>query len=121
MDRVADRVKETTSTTGTGDITLLGAVTSFQSFNSAFGLNVKFYYCITDVNGTDVEVGSGHLSGTTTLVRDTVDWSIISGTPGTTKLTLSATGSTVFCTPTGEMFKDYTGKMLAFSMSAPMP
>ena len=121
MDKVADRVKETTSTTGTGDLTLLGAVSSFQSFNNAFGLNVKFYYCIQDVNGTNVEVGSGHLSGTTTLVRDTVDWSIISGTTGTTKLTLSATGSTVFCTATGEMFKDYNGKIVAFSKSAAMP
>lgn len=65
-----DRVKETTTTTGTGAVTLAGASTGFQSFNTAFAVGPGFYYTITD--NTDWEVGLGHLSASTTLVRDTV-------------------------------------------------
>lgn len=73
----ADRVKETTTTTGTGNITTAGAVTGYQSFNNAFGTGVTFEYTIEAVDGSGVptgdwEVGEGHLSGSTTLVRDTV-------------------------------------------------
>lgn len=74
----ADRVKETATTTGTGNFTLAGAVAGFISFNSAFGTtSVKFAYAIeaVDANGVptgDWEVGEGHLSASTTLVRDVV-------------------------------------------------
>jgi hypothetical protein len=72
MALVADRVRETTTTTGTGDITLGGAVTGFRSFNSAFGLNATFHYAIVDSTNGTWEVGDGLLSGTTTLVRSRV-------------------------------------------------
>ena len=67
---VKDRVKETTTTTGTGTITLAGAVTGFQAF-SFIGDGNSTYYTITD--GTDFEVGIGTytLSGTT-LSRTTI-------------------------------------------------
>lgn len=67
---VADRVKETTTTTGTGTYTLAGAVDGFQSF-SAIGNGNTCYYACTD--GTDYEVGVGTftLSGTT-LARTTI-------------------------------------------------
>lgn len=74
-----DRVLETSTTTGTGNFTLSGAVTGYQTFNSAFGTASlpAFYYCIiaVDAAGTptgDWEVGQGHLSASTTLVRDSV-------------------------------------------------
>lgn len=96
----ADRVKETTTTSGTGNITTAGAVTGFQSFNTAFGTNVFFEYCIEAIDGTgaptgDWEVGQGHLSASTTLVRDVVFFSsnanaLVSFGSGTTKY--------VFCT-----------------------
>ena len=65
-----DRVKETTTTTGTGTYTLAGAVTGYQSF-SVVGDGNTTYYTVTD--GTDWEVGIGTytLSGTT-LSRDTI-------------------------------------------------
>ncbi len=65
-----NRVHETSTTTGTGNITLAGAVSAMQSFNSAFGLNRRFTYWI-DNGGTEWETGIGYLSGTTTLVRET--------------------------------------------------
>lgn len=65
-----DRVKETTSTTGTGVLTLLGAATDYQSF-AAIGNANTTYYCIED--GTSFEVGLGtYTSSGTTLSRDTV-------------------------------------------------
>jgi hypothetical protein len=67
----ADRVKDTTTTTGTGDITLSGtAPAGYQAFGTAFAINDPIDYCITD--GTSWEVGVGYLSATTTLVRDRV-------------------------------------------------
>lgn len=69
---VKDRVKETTTTAGTGTITLAGAVTGFQSF-SVIGDGNTTYYTIQDpVNGT-WEVGLGtYTSSGTTLSRDTI-------------------------------------------------
>jgi hypothetical protein len=65
-----DRIQETTTTTGTGTVTLAGAVTGYQSF-AAVGNGNTTYYCITD--GTDWEVGIGtYTSSGTTLSRNTV-------------------------------------------------
>ena len=68
---VKDRIKETTSTTGTGTITLAGAATGYQAF-SVLGNGTTTYYALTDANGTAWEVGLGTytLSGTT-LARTT--------------------------------------------------
>ena len=67
---VADRVKETTTTTGTGTYTLAGAVTGFESFASIGNGNTT-YYCCTD--GSDFEVGIGtYASSGTTLARTTI-------------------------------------------------
>ena len=67
---LADRVKETTTTTSTGTYTLGGAVTGFESF-SVVGNGNTTYYCCTD--GTDFEVGVGtYASSGTTLARTTI-------------------------------------------------
>ncbi len=65
-----DRVKETTTSTGTGTITLAGAVAGFQSF-SVIGNGNTCYYAI--VGPTEWEVGVGtYTSSGTTLSRDSV-------------------------------------------------
>ena len=66
---IKDRVRESTTTISTGDITLNGAATQYQSFNTAFGTNVFFPYVIAGQSGTEWECGIGYLSGATTLVR----------------------------------------------------
>lgn len=69
---VKDRVKETTATTGTGTITLAGAVTDFQSF-SVIGDGNTTYYTITLTGGDEWEVGIGtYTASGTTLSRDTI-------------------------------------------------
>ena len=67
---VADRVQETTTTTGTGTYTLAGAKDGFQSFGAVGDGNTTYYAC---TDGTDYEVGIGTytLSGTT-LARTTI-------------------------------------------------
>jgi hypothetical protein len=74
LSKYADRVLETSTTTGTGDITLAGAVTGYRTFNTAIGTQVITDYCIVAVDGSGVptgewEVGEGYLSASTTLVR----------------------------------------------------
>lgn len=65
-----DRVKETTTTEGTGTYTLAGAATGFQAF-SAIGDGNTCYYCATD--DTDWEVGLGtYTASGTTLARTTI-------------------------------------------------
>lgn len=76
---LADRVKETTTTTGTGTVTLLGASAGYQSF-SAIGNANTTYYTIAAQTGTEWEVGIGtYTSSGTTLARTTVISSSNSG------------------------------------------
>ena len=64
---LADRVQETTTTSGTGTITLAGAVAGFQSFSVVGNGNTTYY---TIVNGNNWEVGIGtYTSAGTTLAR----------------------------------------------------
>jgi hypothetical protein len=68
---IADRVKETTQTTGTGTVTLDGSTSGFNSF-SAIGDGNTTYYTITD-NDTAWETGVGtYTASGTTLSRDTI-------------------------------------------------
>ena len=68
---VADRVQETTNTTGTGAYTLGGAVAGFQTFASVASDTDTVYYSVTD--NVDFEVGLGtYGSGAGTIARTTV-------------------------------------------------
>jgi hypothetical protein len=71
---VADRVKETTTSTGTGTINLAGAVTGFQTFVAGVGDTNTTYYAIIDSAGASWEVGIGTVTDSTpdTLSRDTI-------------------------------------------------
>ncbi len=69
---LADRVKETTTTAGTGTVTLDGASTGYQSF-AAIGNSNTTYYTIAGQSSSEWEVGIGtYNSSGTTLARTTV-------------------------------------------------
>lgn len=79
-----DRVAETSTSSGTGNFTLAGAITGYRTFASVFDLNLMLKYAIVAVDGSgaptgDWEVGRGYLSGSTTLVRDIVESSSNAG------------------------------------------
>ena len=89
---LSDRVKETTSTTGTGTYTLGGASTGFESFASIGNSNTT-YYCCTD--GTDFEVGIGtYTASGTTLARTT----ILQSSNSDNAVNWSAGTREIFCT-----------------------
>ena len=68
--KIADRVKETTTTTGTGTVTLLGAITNFETFSANLSDSDTTYYAIVDNTNGDFEVGLGTYSSNT-LARTT--------------------------------------------------
>lgn len=102
---IADRVKETTTTTGTSDLALGGAASGgFQTFASGVGANNTCYYAISD--GTNWEVGLGTLDGAgTTLARTTV----LSSSAGTSKVSLAVGSKDVFATYPAETSAFGTG------------
>ena len=90
---LSDRVKETSSTTGTGTLTLTGAVTGFETFTANLSDGDSTYYCCTD--NTDFEVGLGTFASSgTTLARTT----ILSSSNSNNAVNWSSGTRTVFCT-----------------------
>ena len=91
-----DRVKETSTTIGQGNITLAGAAAvNFITFNTGIGTSNTTYYAIVNQGQAEWEVGVGTLSASTTLERTTV----IDNSLGTTaKIDFSAGTKDVFCT-----------------------
>ena len=69
---LADRIKENTTTTGTGTVVLGGAQTGYQSF-AVVGNGNTTYYTIADQVGSTWEVGIGtYYSGNVSLARTTI-------------------------------------------------
>lgn len=90
---LADRVQETTTTSGTGAVTLSGAVAGFQTFAIVGDGNTCYY---TIVDGDNWEVGIGTYSTTGPSLDRTT---ILSNSNGTTSpITLSASAKSVFLT-----------------------
>ena len=96
----ADRVRETSTTTGTGTLNLDGAVTSFQGFVVGVGTGSDVRYAITD--GVDWEVGEGVITDATpdTLTRVTVldssnSGSLVNFAAGTKDVFLTISADTI--------------------------
>ena len=91
-----DRVKETSTTTGTGTIDLGGAETGFETFVSGVGNGNTTFYAIELNSAGEFEVGIGTITDASpdTLSRDTV----ISSSNSDAKVDFSAGSKNVFCT-----------------------
>lgn len=104
-----DRVKDTSTTTGTGDFTLSGvAPTAYQTFANAFGgsgyPSAPFLYCIEDTTSGLWETGTGYLSAATTMVRDAA---VFDGSSGPNVLVNFTAGTkNVFVTATAHFLED---------------
>ena len=89
-----DRVRETSSTTGTGTLTLAGAVVGFQSFSVIGNANTTYYAIVDGISNTwEVGLGTYTASGTT-LSRDTV----LESSAGGGRVSFGAGEKDVFCT-----------------------
>ena len=89
-----DRVKETTTTTGTGTLTLGGAVTGFETFAAGIGNSNTTYYAIVLPGTSEFEVGLGTLnSDSSTLARTP-----ISSSNSDNAVNFSSGTKTIFCT-----------------------
>lgn len=103
------RCAETTSTAGGGPtLTLAGAITGWQAISNEFwdatnSTGVPFQYWCENLDGTEVEAGTGYLTATTTLVRDTApEYTLSGGVSGSgTVVTFSAGVKRVFAAPIG--------------------
>lgn len=93
---VNDRVKETTTSTGTGTINLAGAETGFETFVAGIGNSNTTYYCIQAQGGSAFEIGVGTVTDASpdTLSRT----AIISSSNGDAAVDFGAGTKDVFCT-----------------------
>lgn len=103
---LANRVREYTTTTGAGDITLAGALPGHIPFAEGFPVGASVTYVIED--GDDYEIGTGTLADATTLQRTSVAETLVAGVydkASPTAISLSGNAK-VFCAATAEMLLD---------------
>ena len=123
--KVADRVKETTVVTGTGPVTLLGAVSGYRTFASQLSIGDTCAYAIVNATASEWEVGIGTYSAANTLTRTTVHAStnsnaVVNFSAGTKDVFLSPTAETVLSDVTstdGTVTLTKTGSIVDLSVA----
>ena len=95
--KLNDRVKENSTTTGTGTFTLSGAVSGFETFSAGIGGSNTTYYCIFENGTTRFEVGLGTLNGSASTLARTY---VISSSNSDAKVNFQG-ATEVFCTVPG--------------------
>ena len=105
-----DRVKETSTTTGQGTLSLGGAATGFETFVTGIGdTNTTYYIAVHETDGTwEIGIGTVGDASPDTLARTTV---IDTSAGNTTKIDFASGNKTVFCTlPSSKaVFEDASG------------
>jgi hypothetical protein len=99
--KYVDRVKEFTTTTGTGNIALGGAQSGYRTFNSALTSGDTCGYCIVDPNTGEWETGTGTFSAPSTLERTTLEAS-----NSASKIAFATGSKDVMLTLTGASIQD---------------
>lgn len=95
-----DRVKQTSTTTGTGTYDLDGSVAGFQGFVAAIGDANTCYYCATDDTDWEIGVGTVTDAATDTLSRDV----IIASSNAGAAVNWTA-GPSIFCTASAQTIR----------------
>lgn len=90
--RSGDRVKETTTTTGTGDVTLAGAMSGFQAFSAIAANGDQVAYAIVGTTEWEVGIGTWNTGGTLTRTR------VLASSNAGALVSFSAGSKDVFCT-----------------------
>ena len=113
---INDRVKETSTTTGTGTLNLAGAVTGFVTFVAGIGDTNTTYYAIFEQGTANWEVGIGTVGDATpdTLARTTV---LTNSLGSTAKISFAGGTLDVFCTLPAEkaVYLDASGDPVGVS------
>jgi len=113
---IADRVRETTTTTGTGDIVLGGAVAGFVPFSSVLANTDTTYYAV--VGGNSWEVGVGTYSTATNSLSRTV---ILASSNGGTIVSFGSGTKAVFLTQPTERAVYVNGNTVVAANNATIP
>jgi hypothetical protein len=92
---INDRVKETTTTTGTGAFALGGAVQGFETFGAGIGNSNTTYYAIFNPGTSEFEVGLGTLDGSSANIARTT---VISSSNSDNAVDFTAGTKDIFCT-----------------------
>ena len=92
---INDRVKVTSTTTGTGAFALGAAVTGFETFAQGIGNNNETYYCIFNQGTTEFVVCRGTLDGTSANLGRT---EVISSSNSDSAVSFTSGTKDVFCT-----------------------
>jgi len=94
-----DRVKETSTTTGTGNISLAGAVSGFQTFVAGIGNSNTTYYAIVNDSGTEFEVGVATVNDASPdTISGRTNANVFESSNSDNVVDFSAGTKTVFCT-----------------------
>jgi hypothetical protein len=116
---INDRVKETSTTSGTGTLNLAGASQDFITFVSGIGSTNETYYCITESSANKFEVGRGTVTDASpdTLSRDEV---LSNSSGNTSKISFGSAEKEVFCTQPASkaIYKDANGNAVGAASNA---
>jgi len=107
---INDRVRETTSTAGSGTVTLGGAVDGFQTFAAGIGNDNTTYYAISLNSASEWEVGRGTLNADSSELARTA---ILQSSNSDNAVVFSAGAKEIFCTLPSEkaLYLDASGDL----------
>jgi len=111
MPKIADRILETTMTTGTGAITLGGAMAGYRTFSDAFVNGDTLYYTISGSSGWEVGIGTYNTGNT--LSRTT----ILKSSNSNSAVNFGTEQKSVFVTAPEEYFNEILGAGMAMSIA----
>lgn len=114
--KVANRVQETSHSTGLGNFVLEGAVPNYSSFNSKFENFDKVYYVILTPDSSEFECGTGTFTVPNILQRNIVEESSNNNNP----VNFSSGIKVVACSPTAGWGNDIVNASVAASMAITM-